>query len=92
MLNLKIRFGRIRNFVVDNCVNFARNIIFGNGVLIGDVSCFGADVQFDHAFNNWPNQTPTRVNRACVFTKTQFNTTLVLIDLPDGGQDEEQDD
>ncbi len=52
ILNLINSFAGVGYFVVDNRIHFAGHIVFGDGILLGDIDSFGADINFAERLKN----------------------------------------
>lgn len=88
VLDLVDGFAGVGYFVVDNGVHFATNIIFGNGILLGDIDRFGTNINFVERLKDGDNQFPARTQDIAKFAHGIDDTTLVFVDLLERDQND----
>lgn len=81
-------FARIGHLVIDHSVHFAGDVVFGNGILLGDVDGFGANVDFAERLENGDDNFPTWANDVAESTHGIDDATLIFVDLFKGNKDE----
>jgi len=90
VLDLVDGFAGVDDFVVNNGVHFAGNVVAGDGFLFGDVNGFGADVDFSKVLVDGPDQMPSGFKQAGVAAHGVDDSSFVLVDLFEEGKDEDK--
>lgn len=92
VLDLVDGHGRVADFVVDDGVDFAANVVFGDSILFGDVNRLGTDINLAERLKDRDDQFPPRVNDIAEFTHGIDYATLVFVDLFERDEDKKNND
>ena len=87
ILNFDYCFLRIRNFVVNDCIYFYRDVISRNGVLVGYINSFGSYINFLITLNDRPYESPSGLHNGSELSKRKFHSPLVLVYLANTNED-----
>jgi len=85
-------FGRISDFVVDDSVHFAGDVVASNGILFGNIDGFGADVDFAERLEDGDDEFPAWGNDVAESTHGVNHATLIFVDLLEGDKDQKNNE
>jgi len=81
ILNFVDGFTSIGDFVVNNGIHFAGNVVFGDGFLFGDVDGLGSDIDLTESLKDGPDQAPTGSDDTSEATHGVNDATFIFVNL-----------
>ena len=81
VLNFQNRFGWIDDLVVNNGIDFGRNVVFCDCILWWNVDGLQAQIDFGHGLKDREDDFPTRFNHGRISTHGEFYAAFELVDL-----------